>query len=178
MARLSPLVLLPPTAFAALAAVFWWGMRQGDQEMLPTALAGKPAPAVQVLPLAGLPVLTNDVLRDGKPKLVNFFASWCAPCRVEHPVLKALSAEGIPVYGINYKDDPAKAEAFLADLGNPYAAIGTDPQAKMGFEWGVYGVPETFVLDGEGRIVTRFAGPLTQRSVDGTIRPALAKAGS
>lgn len=175
MARLSPLLLLPPAIFAALGVVFYLGL--GRDEQLPSALIGQTAPALQVQPLADLPPLRQEVLRDGKPKLVNFFASWCAPCRVEHPNLKALSAQGVPVYGVNYKDDPAKALSFLTELGNPYTAIGTDPLAKMGLDWGVYGVPETFVLDGQGRIVLRFAGPLTQRWIESDLMPALRKAG-
>ena len=174
MARIRPLVLIPPLVFASLAVVFYVGL--GRDQQLPSTLIGKPAPEIRVQPLGDLPLLTAEILRDGQPKLVNFWASWCAPCRVEHPALTKLAAEGIPVYGINYKDDPAKAAAFLAELGNPYAAIGTDPQAKTGFEWGVYGVPETFVIDSEGRVAFRFAGPLTQRVVEGDLKAALAGA--
>ncbi len=175
MARLSPLVVIPPVLFAALGVVFYLGL-SGDDGQLPSTLIGKPAPAVQVLPLEGHEPLDPAVMRDGEVKLVNFWASWCAPCRVEHPTLTALAASGLPVYGINYKDDPAKARAFLDELGNPYTAIGTDPQARMGLEWGVYGVPETFVIDGEGRVVFRFAGPLTSRVVEGELKAALDKA--
>ncbi|AXC49565.1 DsbE family thiol:disulfide interchange protein [Paracoccus suum] len=175
MARLSPLVLLPPAVFAALGVVFYLGL--GRDTQLPSNLIGQPAPGIQVQPLGALPPLTHETLRDGQPKLVNFFASWCAPCRVEHPNLAALQAAGVPIYGINYKDDPAKAEAFLAELGNPYAAIGTDPKAKTGLDWGVYGVPETFVIDGAGRITYRFAGPLTARTIDSQLKPAMEAAG-
>lgn len=175
MARVSPLVLLPPLAFAALAGVFYFGL--GGDDQLPSALIGKPAPAIQVQPLGDLPPLEAEALRDGRVKLVNFWASWCAPCRVEHPNLSAMAADGIPIYGINYKDDPRKAAAFLAELGNPYAAIGADPKARTGLDWGVYGVPETFVVDGEGRITYRFAGPLTEREIDGGLQKALNAAG-
>lgn len=174
MARISPLVLLPPLAFAGLAGVFYFGL--GGDEQLPSALIGKPAPVVEVQPLADLPPLPEGGMADGRVKLVNFWASWCAPCRVEHPNLTKLAAEGIPIYGINYKDPPANAVAFLEELGNPYEAIGADPQARMGLEWGVYGVPETFVVDGEGRITYRFAGPLTEREIEGGLREALAEA--
>ena len=176
VARLSPLVLLPPLAFAGLAAVFYFGL--GGDDQLPSALIGKPAPALQVQRLADLPPLEADAMRDGRVKLVNFWASWCAPCRVEHPNLSKMAAEGIPIYGVNYKDDPGKAVAFLRELGNPYAAIGTDPKAKSGLDWGVYGVPETFVVDGEGRITYRFAGPLTDREIEGGLQEALAAAAS
>lgn len=175
MARIYPLMLVPPILFAALAGLFIWGMDREDPTQLPTALAGQEAPGVMVTPLQG-PVLTDAMLRDGKVKIVNFFASWCAPCRIEHPNLTKLTAEGITVYGVNYKDEPAKALAFLAELGNPYAAIGADATGRMALDWGVYGVPESFVIDGQGRVVFRFAGPLTERSIDNDLRPALAKA--
>lgn len=175
--RFSLLVLVPPALFAVIGVVFWLGLGR-DSDQLPSQLIGRQAPAIQVLPLGDLPPLDTSVLRNGEVKLVNFWASWCAPCRVEHPSLMKLSTEeGMPVYGINYKDDPAKAEAFLASLGNPYTAIGTDPQAKMGFEWGVYGIPETFLIDGDGKVLFRYAGALTSRVIDGDLKAALDKAG-
>ncbi len=109
-------------------------------------------------------------------KLVNFWASWCGPCRAEHPSLARLAAEGVPIYGINYKDEPEKALGFLGELGNPYAGIGADPAGRTAIDWGLYGVPETFVIDGEGRILLRFAGPITERSLASDIRPAIAAA--
>jgi cytochrome c biogenesis protein CcmG/thiol:disulfide interchange protein DsbE len=104
---------------------------------------------------------------------VNYWASWCAPCRVEHPNLEALADEGLTIYGINYKDDPRNAEAFLEELGDPYAAIGSDSSGRTAIDWGLYGVPETYVIDGEGRVVLRFAGPVTQRALETRIRPAI-----
>ena len=95
---------------------------------------------------------------------------------MEHPNLAALAAEGVAIYGINYKDEPAKALAFLEELGNPYAAVGADASGRMALDWGVYGVPETYVIDGEGTIILRFAGPITQRVIEDQIRPALEKA--
>jgi cytochrome c biogenesis protein CcmG/thiol:disulfide interchange protein DsbE len=112
-------------------------------------------------------------LRDGEVKLVNYWASWCAPCRVEHPNLDLLREEGVTIYGVNYKDDPEKAIGFLEELGNPYAALGADPEGRMALDWGVYGVPETYVVDGEGVILLRVAGPVTQRVMDQTLRPAI-----
>jgi cytochrome c biogenesis protein CcmG/thiol:disulfide interchange protein DsbE len=109
-------------------------------------------------------------------KLVNFWASWCAPCRAEHPILSELAAQGITVHGVNYKDDPAKAQAFLAELGNPYATIGADPAGRTAIDWGLYGVPETFVIDGSGTVVLRFAGPITRQELDRKILPAIRKA--
>lgn len=176
MAKASPLMIAPPLIFAALAGLFIWGMGREDPRALPSALAGHEAPAVKVVALGSYPALTDEILRDGQPKLVNFFASWCAPCRVEHPKLVELSAEGVPLYGVNYKDTTAKALSFLGELGNPYAALGADETGRMGLDWGVYGVPETFVLDGAGQIVHRFAGPLTERALEAEIRPALERA--
>ncbi len=169
-------MLAPPLIFAGIAAMFLWGMGREDADELPSTMEGKEAPAVVVTPLGDFAGFGDADLRDGKVKLVNFWASWCQPCRVEHPKLEALAAEGITIYGVNYKDDPAKALRFIAELGNPYAAIGADEAGRMAINWGVYGVPETYVIDGEGRIVMRHAGPITQRVIDGTLRPALGKA--
>ncbi len=177
MARVSPFVLIPPVVFAALAGLFASAMvLRDDGQQLPSALVGQAAPMLPEGTLPGLPALDPAVLADGNVKLVNFFASWCAPCRVEHPQLKALAGEGIPVYGIAYKDDPAKSVAFLEELGNPYLATGTDPDGRTAVNWGVYGVPETFVVDGEGRIVARLAEPLTEDALTRRLRPALEQA--
>ena len=176
MAKVRVLFLIPPALFLALAAMFLWGMNRDNPDALPTALAGREAPPVALTQLGPDAPFTDATLRDGKVKLVNFWASWCAPCRVEHPNLDALAAEGVAIYGVNYKDKPGAALGFLAELGNPYAAIGADEAGRMGIEWGLYGVPETFVIDGEGRVVTRFAGPVTERALESDIRPALAEA--
>ena len=112
----------------------------------------------------------------GGVKLVNYWASWCAPCRVEHPHLEALAEEGVTIYGVNYKDQPGNALGFLEELGDPYTAIGADPNGRMALDWGLYGVPETYVIDGEGRVVLRFPGPITERVLEGQIRPAIEKA--
>ena len=171
MAR--PLMLLPPLIFAGLAGMFIWGMGREDPKQLPSALAGKDAPRVQLTPLGTGAPFTDADLRDGEIKLVNFWASWCAPCRVEHPNLEALAAKGVEILGVNYKDTPEQALKFLGDLGNPYAAIGADATGRMALDWGVYGVPETFVVDGEGKVLFRFAGPVTERVIESRLRPVL-----
>ncbi|SMO76713.1 cytochrome c biogenesis protein CcmG, thiol:disulfide interchange protein DsbE [Thalassovita litoralis] len=176
MAKISPMMIAPPVIFAGLAAMFLIGMQRENPNELPTTMAGKSAPAVQVVPLSDLPGFTDETLRDGQVKLVNFWASWCAPCRVEHPNLEALAEQGVTIYGVNYKDKPEAALKFLAELGNPYAGIGQDDTGRMGLNWGVYGVPETYLIDGEGRIVTRHAGPITQRVIETTLGPAIKKA--
>jgi cytochrome c biogenesis protein CcmG, thiol:disulfide interchange protein DsbE len=160
-----PMALIPPLAFAALAALFGVAMLRDDAQELPSALIGQAAPAV--------PPLTAAALQDGQVKLVNFWASWCAPCRVEHPHLTALADTGLPIYGVNYKDDPDAAMAFLAELGNPYAAAGADVTGRVAIDWGVYGVPETFVVSGDGIIIARMAGPITERALTERLEPAL-----
>lgn len=167
-----PLMFLPPVLFVGLAVLFYTGMGREDPEGLPSTMIGREAPAVQVTALGPDAPFSDATLREPGVKLVNFWASWCAPCRAEHPLLEEMAAEGIPILGVNYKDDPAKALGFLDELGNPYAAIGAD-SGRMAIDWGVYGVPETYVIDGEGKIVLRFAGPITRQELERTLRPAM-----
>lgn len=169
------LMFLPPMMFAGLAALFIVGMNRENPDNLPSALAGKPAPAVQLTPLGDGPMFGDADLRKPGVKLVNFFASWCAPCRAEHPMLEKLAAEGITIYGVNYKDRTEDALGFLGELGNPYAATGQDG-GRMALDWGVYGVPETYVINGEGQIILRFAGPISAAELERSIRPAIIEA--
>lgn len=173
MARISPLMIAPPVIFAAFAVMAAIGMFRDDPESLPSAREGQAAPPVVLTAMDGKDLFDDATLRDGQVKLVNYWASWCAPCRVEHPNLEQLAGEGVPIYGINYKDDAGNALRFLENLGDPYAAVGADENGRMALDWGVYGVPETYVIDGEGTILLRVAGPLTQRVLTETIRPAL-----
>ena len=169
-----PLMVLPPVIFAGLALAFFMGMQNGDPA-LPSTMEGRQAPEVSVTPLgSGTPLTQADLTGPGV-KLVNFWASWCAPCRVEHPMLTKLASEGVVINGVNYKDKPENALGFLAELGNPYARIGAD-SGRMALNWGVYGVPETFVIDGNGKVVLRWAGPITEAVLERTIRPAMANA--
>ncbi len=177
MAKVSVLMVLPPVIFAGLAAMFYIGMQREDPEALPSAIEGRAAPAVQVEALGNLDSFDDAALRTGGAKLVNYWASWCGPCRAEHPALEKLSGEGVVIYGVNYKDQPGNALNFLDELGNPYAAIGTDNNGRMALNWGFYGVPETFVINGEGKVILRFAGPITERVLVDKIRPALEAAG-
>ncbi|MCA3507155.1 MAG: DsbE family thiol:disulfide interchange protein [Rhodobacter sp.] len=171
-----PLMLAPPLIFAGLAVLFFVGMQRSDPDQLPSAMEGRGAPAVQVAALGTGPALGDAMLREPGVKLVNFWASWCAPCRAEHPVLKALAAEGVTILGVNHKDKPEAALQFLEELGNPYAAIGADDSGRMGLDWGLYGVPETFVIDGTGKVILRHAGPITASILQERIRPALVAA--
>lgn len=176
MAKFSPLMAVPIVVFAGFVGLAVTGMYREDPESLPSAREGQPAPPVVLTEFPGKELFDDASLRDGEVKLVNYWASWCGPCRVEHPSLEALSKEGLKIYGVNYKDQQANAAAFLDELGDPYAGIGRDEQGRMALDWGVYGVPETYVIDGEGKIILRFAGPVTQRVIDTTLRPALEKA--
>jgi len=168
-----PLMLAPLLVFGAFAALALVGLTRENPNELPSALAGRAAPTVQVTPLGEGPLLTDADLRGGGVKLLNYWASWCAPCLVEHPNLEKLAAQGVTLYGVNYKDKPANALGFLAELGNPYTALGADASGRMALDWGVYGVPETYVIDGQGKIVLRFAGPITERVMENTILPAI-----
>lgn len=173
MAKISTLVFIPPLAFAALGALFYFGLSRDDPNQLPSAYLGRAVPELTLEPLGGNTMLTREALTAPGVKLVNFWASWCGPCRVEHPRLVELAASGIPVYGINYKDQPEQGLGFLAELGNPYEAIGADSSGRTGIDWGIYGVPETFVIDSQGRIVARHAGPLTRDIMARIIMPAI-----
>lgn len=176
MAKISPLMALPVLVFAGFIGLALVGMMRDDPDSLPSAREGQPAPPVVLAEFPGKPGFDDATLRDGKVKLVNYWASWCAPCRIEHPNLQALQDEGIDIYGINYKDQQANAASFLNELGDPYTAIGRDEKGRMALDWGVYGVPETYVIDGDGTIILRHAGPLTERVIEKTLRPALEKA--
>jgi cytochrome c biogenesis protein CcmG/thiol:disulfide interchange protein DsbE len=171
------LLVVPPLLFLVFAAVAWVGLRRENPDELPSALVGGPAPEIgRTVALRDDPPPTDADLRAPGVKLVNFWASWCGPCRVEHPILTALSEEGIPVIGVNYKDEPEKALRFLAELGDPYARIGADPAGRTGIDWGIYGVPETFVIGADGEVLLRFPGPLSPDVVEKRIRPAMAAA--
>jgi cytochrome c biogenesis protein CcmG/thiol:disulfide interchange protein DsbE len=177
-------VLIPVLVFAALAALFTVALQKGDPSRLPSALIGRPAPALTLAPVEGLardgaslPGLTPADLVRGRPVVVNFWASWCLPCVEEHPQLVALAtATGVPILGINHKDQPANAARFLARNGDPYAAVGADTNGRAAIEWGVYGMPETFIVDGTGKIVFKHVGPIGREALVREVLPALEKA--
>jgi len=173
MAKVSPLIAMPPLIFLAFVGMAAVGMMRDDPNALPSARVGQSAPPLDLTPISGKIPFTAATLRDGEVKLVNFWASWCAPCRVEHPNLEALAAEGLPIYGINYKDEEANGLKFLAELGDPYAGVAADKKGRTALDWGVYGVPETYVINGQGEILLRHAGPVTERVIREILRPAL-----
>ena len=169
--------LLPVTLFLCLAGYFALALRPSyDPHMLPSAMLDKEAPAFSLAGLKG-GQLSRDALK-GKPVLINFFASWCVPCRIEHPLLMRLAErDHVALYGINYEDKPADATKLLASLGDPYRMIGMDSDGRTGLDFGVYGVPETFVLDSAGHIRKRFAGPMTEQQVERELLPLLKSLG-
>lgn len=171
------LVAVPPLVFMVFAAVAFIGLRRENPQELPSALVGREVPSISRLTqLRGDPPPVDADLTAPGVKLVNFWASWCGPCRVEHPLIEALSDSGIQVIGINYKDDPEAALGFLDELGDPYAKVGADSTGRTGLDWGLYGVPETFVIGPGGEVVLRFPGPLDPNTVEARIKPAIAAA--
>ena len=172
-------VLLPLLIFLGLAGLFLSQLLSGrDVSEVPSALIGLPAPQTNLPPLEGstLPGLDSRSFA-GKVTLVNVFASWCAPCRDEHPVLLALSKDKrFVLAALNYKDEPENARRFLGEVGNPYQAIGVDGAGRAAIDWGVYGVPETFVVGKDGKIAYKHVGPITPESAETLLLPQIEKA--
>jgi cytochrome c biogenesis protein CcmG, thiol:disulfide interchange protein DsbE len=171
-ARTRLIFLLPVVIFAGLALLFLVRLQGGDPSQVPSALIGRPVPAFSLEPLEGLaaqgqpvPGLASEDLK-GRVTVVNLWASWCAPCREEHPILMDLARDpSIRVVGINYKDRAENARRFLGTFGNPFAAVGIDPNGRTAIDWGVYGVPETFVIGPDGTIRHKQIGPLTPQTI-------------
>jgi cytochrome c biogenesis protein CcmG/thiol:disulfide interchange protein DsbE len=172
-------VLAPVVIFAALAVIFIIRLEQGgNSSLVPSALIGRPAPVTVLPPLEGLDKPGIDSADfAGKVTLVNVWASWCVPCREEHPILEALARDPrINLVGINYKDQPGNARAFLGQMGNPFAAVGVDEKGRGSIDWGVYGVPETFLVGRDGTIRYKFVGPLSEESLAAVLMPEIEKA--
>ncbi|WP_430464264.1 DsbE family thiol:disulfide interchange protein [Tabrizicola sp.] len=170
------LMALPVLIALGLGSLFWIGMKRDNPNDLPSVFLGKAAPPIEQEALPGIPAPVQADLAQGRVVLVNFWASWCPPCRAEHPTLTALAAEGIPLIGVNMMDREADALAFLADDGNPFASISFDPKGRTRLEWGVTAPPETFILNGKGEVVYRFIGPLVGDDYLQRFRPELDKA--
>lgn len=183
--KLNLLMILPLALTAGFFGIAGWQLANNndalntgvDTQSLPSAQQGRPAPPLELAQLPGTPLLTRDALEGQDLVILNFFASWCPPCRAEHPTLTALAEAGVPLYGVNYGDREAQALSFLGDLGNPYDLIGTDADRRNGRDWGVVAMPETFFINAEGVVVLHFRGPIVRRSLDQQVRPALAEAG-
>jgi len=175
ISRRNLLYVVPAIGFLGLAVTFAWGLTRDPME-IPSALIGRPVPVFSLPPVQGrLLGLSNDDLH-GEVSLVNVFASWCAACRAEHPLFMRLARKGtVPIHGLNYKDVPAEAARWLDTLGDPYTRTGADLEGRVAIDWGVYGVPETFVIGADGRIAYKHVGPLVQKDLDQTILPLIAR---
>ncbi len=177
MAKLNLLMIAPPVVFAGLAAVFYVGMMNGGgNRELPSTFIGKPAPPVTEVALEGYPGVTPETLAAGEVTIVNFWASWCPPCRAEHPKLIELAEQGIHLVGINFNDREVDALKYLADENNPFDAIAFDPKGRTSFDWGVSAPPETFILAADGTVVFKFIGPLVGDDYNQRFAPELEKA--
>ncbi|MBI5130801.1 MAG: DsbE family thiol:disulfide interchange protein [Rhodopseudomonas palustris] len=182
-ARRSLMVVLPLLVFSGLAALFWVRLGDRDISRIPSALIGREVPQTVLPPLddlardgAAVPGL-GPALFNGKVSIVNVWASWCVPCHDEAPLLTALGDDKrIQIVGINYKDKPDNARRFLGRYGNPFAAVGVDANGRAAIEWGVYGVPETFVVGRDGKIAYKLVGPITPDNLDKVLKPEIEKA--
>lgn len=179
MSRLRLRFVLPVAVFVVLAGAFWYVLNQMekgsyDGRVVPSAMIGKPAPTFALPSPENLgPGLSTRDLK-GKITIVNVFASWCGPCLIEHPLMMELARDKrIQIVGLNYKNAPKKAVAWLKEHGNPYARIGSDRIGTVAIEWGVYGVPETFIVDRAGIIRYRHAGPITPQLMRREVRPMI-----
>lgn len=173
MSRRSLLYVVPAASFVGLAVVLGWGLGRNPQE-IPSVLIGKPVPAFSLPPVQGRTLGLASTDLKGDVSLVNVFASWCVACLAEHPLFMRLKASGgVPIHGLNYKDRPEDAARWLDTNGDPYARTGADLDGRVAIDWGVYGVPETFVVDADGRIVHKHIGPLTQKDFDEAILPLI-----
>ena len=153
--------LLPAVLFSVLVVFFWVGLTLDPSEV-PSPLVGKPAPTFDLPELSDASQTVSNETLKGKPALLNVWATWCAGCRVEHDLLLQIaSTDTIPIYGLNYRDEREPALAWLAQLGNPYKAVAYDPDGTASIDWGVYGAPETFLIDPDGIIVYKHIAPLT-----------------
>jgi len=179
------LIFLPLLVFAAIVVLFLVRLYSGDASLLPSAMIGKPVPAFSLPPVDGVPAqggFSDADLRQGKVTIVNVFASWCVPCHEEHAFLMQLAADpvlaekGIQLFGIAYKDNPLNAQRFLKEGGNPFARIGADSKGRVAIDFGVYGVPESYIVKGDGTIAYRFVGPLSEESFQKVIAPEIEKA--
>jgi cytochrome c biogenesis protein CcmG/thiol:disulfide interchange protein DsbE len=172
------LFALPLILLVALVSVFAFSIDR-DSSLVRSVLIDKPVPQFDLPAVEGLDVPGfGSAALTGEPTVVNVFASWCIPCRDEHPLLEALKAQtGVKLFGINHSDAPENAVAFLAELGNPYDAVGADRDRRVSIDWGVYGVPETFLVDAEGVIVYKHVGPLTPEAIESELLPAITALG-
>lgn len=167
--------VLPVLSFLVIGGFLLWGLDPArDPSEIPSVLIGKPVPEFELLPVQGRTLGLSTADLKGEVSLVNVFASWCTACRYEHPLFMRLKADGIvPIHGINYKDAPDDAAEWLDTLGDPYTRTGADRDGRVSIDWGVYGVPETFVISKDGQIAYKHIGPITPKVLDETLLPLI-----
>ncbi|PYG29909.1 DsbE family thiol:disulfide interchange protein [Pelagimonas varians] len=173
---LSPLMMLPPIIFMGFAVMVYFGMQRGNTRELPSTFIGQPAPEITNVALDGYDGITREMLTSGDVTMVNFWASWCPPCRVEHPNLMKMQADGLRIVGVNFKDKTGQAQQFLNSGGNPFMAVGFDAPGRTAIDWGVTAPPETFILDGKGTVLFRYTGPLIGSDYEQRFLPELNRA--
>lgn len=169
-------MIVPPLVFGAFGFMAWMGLGREGANELESVFEGRPAPAMTDVALPGYPAITPADLAAGEVTLVNFWASWCPPCRAEHPELKRLAESGVRLVGVNFKDQEKTAKTYLENDGNPFLAVAFDPAGRTAIDWGVTAPPETFILDGSGTVVFKFVGPLIGTDYEQRFVPALEKA--
>ena len=171
--RTPPLIILPPLIFLGLATLFILGIKRENPNNLPSVFINKSAPPITDVPLDGYNPVSIDEIESPNIKLVNFWASWCPPCRAEHPKLLELSEQGVQIIGVNFNDNKNNASSYLQESGNPFTSIAFDPSGKTAIDWGVTAPPETFILNSDGVVIFRFAGPLVGTDYENRFEPAL-----
>lgn len=176
MAKLPLLMLVPIGVFSGFVALAAVGMFRDNPSELPSTRVGGPAPDLTQATLGDYPGVTPDMLASGEVTLVNFWASWCPPCRAEHPKLLEMAADGLPIIGVNFRDKEAPALQYLSDDGNPFAAVAFDPAGRSAIEWGVTAPPETFIIAADGTVLFRYIGPLVGSDYEQRFVPALEQA--
>ena len=174
--RFQMLIILPPLIFLGLAFLFILGVKRENPNNLPSVFINKSAPIITETPLKGFNSVSLDQIKSPNIKLVNFWASWCPPCRAEHPKLLELSDQGVQIIGVNFNDKEDNARLYLQESGNPFTSVAFDPSGKTAIDWGVTAPPETFILNRDGVVIFRFAGPLIGSDYENRFAPVLKEA--
>jgi len=172
--RFSPLFMAAPLVFFGIAVSFAIGLKRENPDNLPSTMIGRPVPPLTLTQLGDFDMITEETLRSPEVKLLNFWASWCTGCRIEHPILVAMAKAGGKIYGVDYKD--TKGLGYLQERENPYVTTSQDSLGRTAIDWGVYGIPETFVIDAKGIVTHRHIGAITEEVMRDIIMPEMAKA--
>lgn len=173
MAKIAPLMVLPPVIFAGLAGLFFAGMQRDNVGQIPSTIIGQAAPSVPEEPVPGTEQIVMDDFATGEVTIVNFWASWCPPCRAEHPTLLALEEQGYRIAGLNFRDAADDASEYLVNDDNPFFATGFDPRGRTAIDWGVTAPPETFIVGPDGTVLNRYIGPLVGSAFEQQFLPML-----